>query len=74
MVRVAGRVFCDIVAGIVPAFIVHKDSDSRAFLDRAALMAGYVVLVPPVHLETLDAYEYGLESLTAGLWSMAPSS
>jgi len=29
-------VFCDIVAGIVPAFIVHEDTDSRAFLDRAA--------------------------------------
>jgi len=50
---VAGCVFCDIIAGVVSAYAVYEDSDTQAFLDRAPLMAGHVLVVPKMHLETL---------------------
>jgi len=50
---VAGCVFCDIIAGVVSAYVVYEDSDTQAFLDRAPLMAGHVLVVPKMHLETL---------------------
>jgi len=46
-------VFCDILAGVVPAFTVYEDERTLAFLDRAPLMAGHVLVVPRAHLETL---------------------
>ena len=49
--------FCEIVAGRVPAFVVYEDSDTLAFLDRAPLMAGHVLVVPRAHIETLEDLE-----------------
>ncbi len=49
----AGCAFCDIVAGSVPVFTVFKDDSTLAFLDRAPLMAGHVLVVPRTHFETL---------------------
>jgi len=50
---VAGCVFCDIVAGAVEAYVVYDDGDVLAFLDRAPLMPGHVLVVPKVHIKTL---------------------
>ncbi len=50
---VKGCVFCDIIAGTVPAYVVYEDSQCMAFLDRAPLMAGHVLVVPRQHVETL---------------------
>jgi histidine triad (HIT) family protein len=50
---VAGCVFCDIVAGAVDAYVVYDDGDVLAFLDRAPLMPGHVLVVPKVHVKTL---------------------
>ena len=49
----AGCVFCDIIAGVVPAYTVYQDTTTQAFLDRAPLMAGHVLVVPRDHIETL---------------------
>jgi histidine triad (HIT) family protein len=49
----AGCVFCDIIAGVVPGFNVYEDATTVAFLDRAPLMAGHVLVVPRTHYETL---------------------
>jgi histidine triad (HIT) family protein len=46
-------VFCDIVAGSVPASVVYEDADTLAFLDRAPLLPGHVLVVPKAHLKTL---------------------
>jgi histidine triad (HIT) family protein len=50
---VAACVFCDIVAGVVPAYVVFEDAHTTAFLDRAPLMTGHVLIVPRTHFETL---------------------
>ena len=53
MNRVASCVFCDIVAGDVPASVVYDDADTMAFLDRAPLLPGHVLVVPKAHVKTL---------------------
>src|SRR5205823_4965380 len=50
---VAGCVFCDIIAGVVSAYVVYEDAETMAFLDRAPLMTGHVLAVPKTHIETL---------------------
>ena len=47
-------VFCQIAKGELPAQIVHRDQDVVAFLDRAPLLLGHVLVMPVQHVETLD--------------------
>jgi len=46
--------FCQIANGEIPAHIVHRDGEVVAFLDRAPLLPGHVLLMPVQHVETLD--------------------
>jgi histidine triad (HIT) family protein len=46
-------VFCDIIAGKLPASIVLADDDHVAFLDARPLFEGHVLVVPRAHAETL---------------------
>lgn len=48
-----GCVFCDIVAGRVPAYRVLEDETTIAFLDHRPLLPGHVLVVPRTHYETL---------------------
>jgi histidine triad (HIT) family protein len=50
---VNGCVFCDIVAGLVPAYRVLEDDKSVAFLDHRPLLPGHVLVVPRTHYATL---------------------
>jgi histidine triad (HIT) family protein len=50
---VPGCVFCEIVAGSVAAYRVFDDAQTLAFLDRAPLLPGHVLVVPKAHLSTL---------------------
>lgn len=45
--------FCDIVAGTVPAEIVFEDDTSMAFLDIRPIFPGHTLLVPRAHHVTL---------------------
>ena len=45
--------FCRIVAGELAADIVWRDGDTVAFLDRAPLFHGHVLVVPTAHVVTL---------------------
>ena len=56
----AGCVFCDIVAGSVPAFVVADTDDGVAFLDTRPVFKGHVLVVPPPHLTDLPALGDGL--------------
>lgn len=47
-------VFCAIVAGEASADVVHADDDLVAFLDQRPVFRGHVLLVPRVHVVTLD--------------------
>ncbi|MDQ2913043.1 MAG: HIT family protein [Chloroflexota bacterium] len=46
--------FCQIAKGELPAHVVHRDEDVIAFLDRAPLLPGHVLVMPMQHVETLD--------------------
>lgn len=49
----AGCVFCDIVAGTLPAHRVLEGEEVVAFLDARPLFKGHVLVVPRAHLVTL---------------------
>ena len=46
--------FCQIANGEIPAHVVHRDEEVVAFLDRAPLLPGHVLVMPVRHVETLD--------------------
>ncbi|HXU60301.1 MAG TPA: HIT family protein [Polyangia bacterium] len=46
-------VFCEIVAGRTPASMVLQEPAAVGFLDTRPVFKGHVLVVPPVHLETL---------------------
>jgi histidine triad (HIT) family protein len=48
-----GCVFCEIVAGRVPAYVVYEDQTVVAFLDHRPLLPGHVLVVPRIHYQTL---------------------
>ncbi|WP_221760857.1 HIT family protein [Kibdelosporangium aridum] len=45
--------FCDIVAGEKPAFVVASEPVGMAFLDIRPVFKGHTLVVPPTHIETL---------------------
>ncbi len=49
----AGCVFCDIIAGSVPAAIVYDRDSVLAFLDHRPLLPGHVLVVPKKHYPVL---------------------
>lgn len=49
----AGCVFCQIVAGAVPAAVVFEDDISLGFFDQRPLFPGHTLLIPKDHYETL---------------------
>lgn len=46
--------FCRIASGELPGNVVHRDLRVVAFLDRAPLLPGHVLVVPIAHVATLD--------------------
>lgn len=44
-----GCIFCEIVAGEAPAFVVAEDAHTVAFLIRAQATEGHTLVVPRVH-------------------------
>ncbi|OLR91338.1 HIT family protein [Actinokineospora bangkokensis] len=46
--------FCRIVAGELPAEVVHADDRALAFLDHRPLFRGHVLLVPRAHVTVLS--------------------
>ena len=53
-------VFCQIVAGEVPAEVVLDEADFVAFLDVRPVFKGHVLLVPREHVVTLPDLPAGL--------------
>jgi len=50
---VADCVFCGIVAGTVPAFLVASTEEGVAFLDTRPVFPGHVLVIPRPHVSTL---------------------
>jgi histidine triad (HIT) family protein len=65
-------VFCRIVAGEVPAFVVSQTPETVAFLDTRPVFKGHVLVVPRLHVETLvDLPDELLAPLLARVRSVA---
>ncbi len=50
----AACVFCRIASGELPGNIVYRDDRVVAFLDRAPLLPGHVLVAPIAHVPPLD--------------------
>ncbi len=46
--------FCRILAGELPATVVHEDEETIAFLDHRPLFHGHTLLVPKLHVPLLS--------------------
>lgn len=55
----ASCVFCAIVVGRLPAFVVHEDEHTIAFLDINPAAAGHTLVIPRVH--ALDVFDIDVE-------------
>mgnify|MGYP001296023786 CR=1 FL=1 len=53
----ADCLFCKIAAKQIPASIVHEDADLVAFKDIAPQAPVHVLIVPRVHIESLNALD-----------------
>jgi histidine triad (HIT) family protein len=53
----AGCKFCQIIAGEIPAHVVHENHDIVAFLDHRPLFHGHTLVLPRDHVETLADLE-----------------
>ncbi|GAA2880912.1 hypothetical protein Acy02nite_20810 [Actinoplanes cyaneus] len=63
----ADCVFCGIVAGTVPAFVVADSPDGLAFLDTRPVFKGHVLVVPRPHIVQLTELPASLLSGYFGL-------
>jgi histidine triad (HIT) family protein len=73
MTTPASCVFCGILAGKLPARMVHEDEDHIAFLPLEHINPGHIVLIPRRHTDDLfdlDASEY--QRLWAVVAKLAP--
>jgi histidine triad (HIT) family protein len=67
-----GCVFCSIVAGSVAAEVVLRTPDVVAFLDRAPVFRGHVLVVPVAHVDTLpDLPRSAIEPFFAAVQRLA---
>ena len=67
----AGCLFCRIVAGEIPATVVHDDDDILAFRDVAPQSPTHVLIIPKTHLASVAALEDGMEALAGRLLVIA---
>lgn len=68
----ADCLFCRIVAGEIPARRVHEDELCIAFHDIRPKAAVHVLLVPRLHVDSLEALEPRHDTLTAHLLRVLP--
>jgi histidine triad (HIT) family protein len=61
-------IFCSIINGEAPGYIVYEDELCIAFLDITPLFEGHVLLLPKQHIETLMELP---DELTAPLFNTA---
>ncbi len=53
-------IFCRIVAGELPAYVVHRDEWTVAFLDINPVNRGHCLVVPREHVASMSRLEPGL--------------
>jgi histidine triad (HIT) family protein len=67
-------IFCQIVAGDIPARVVYEDDDVLAFLDANPLARGHTLVIPKAHHETLGDLPAGdADAVFGALHRLAPA-
>jgi histidine triad (HIT) family protein len=46
-------IFCNIIAGIVPSYMLFEDDDFCVFLDAFPAVSGHTLIVPKVHIQDI---------------------
>jgi len=65
-------IFCKIVAGDAPAYVVHEDERTLAFMDLFPVADGHVLVIPKAHCSNLlDAELEDLRAVAAHSRSVA---
>ncbi len=65
-------IFCKIVAGQIPARKVHEDDELLVFHDIHPWAPVHVLVIPKLHLPSLDATGPGHEPLLGRMMALAP--
>ena len=47
-------IFCAIIEGKLPASVVYEDDQTLAFMDLHQAHPGHVLIIPKLHVETID--------------------
>lgn len=63
--------FCDIAAGDIPAKIVHADDEAVAFRDIDPKAPTHVLVIPRVHIATVNDLTAEHERVVGRLFSVA---
>jgi diadenosine tetraphosphate (Ap4A) HIT family hydrolase len=71
----AGRdgacIFCRIIDGSAPAWVVYEDADAIAFLDSMPIAPGHILVCPKEHAARLSQMTGGVEALNLALARVA---
>ena len=62
-------IFCKIIAGTIPAHVIHEDDAVLAFLDASPLAPGHVLIVPKGHYGLLTEMP---EAVAASMMRILP--
>ena len=63
--------FCKIVAGDIPADIVHETDTTLAFRDISPQAPTHVLIIPREHISTINDIEPGHQQLVGSLYTAA---
>lgn len=63
--------FCRIVAGEIPADVIHESETSLAFRDINPQAPTHVVVIPKRHIATINDIETADQSVVGGLFTAA---
>lgn len=66
-----GCLFCRIVAGEIPATVVHDEADVLAFRDISPQSPTHVLIIPKTHIGSVASLEDGSEALAGRLMVVA---
>jgi len=64
-------VFCRIIDGREPAWVVYEDDDTIAFLDSMPIAPGHILVCPKQHAARLSEMEDGIGPLNEALAKVA---
>lgn len=69
----ADCLFCNIIAGKIPSNKVYEDETIFAFRDIAPMAPTHILVVPKVHLDSVDAVTAENSAVVAHIFEVIPA-